>query len=348
MTDMAKVRVAFVGAGARAVSHIAAVGNIEDAEVVAITDLSEEIGRAAQDKANGRLNPGVAPIDAAFFTDFDAMVEGVDFDAVYLCLPPFVHGEIDHKAIDLGKAVFIEKPLAVEMSPALEIAAHIKEAGIINAVGHQMRDSPLIKRATDLLEGHQIGMATAIRLSGLPGTPWWRVQERSGGMLIEQHVHAVDLMRVLAGEIETVYAVGNTLLSPDVPNLNIYDVNAVTVRLANGAPGIIGNSCAAPAGAAVFPPHHVQVVTSELVADVNPRTTVIHRVEGEPEVWTSDHDGTFVVNQNFIAAVRDNNQALITCNYADALRSFAVTVAAQSSAETGEVIAVHDLLGSFA
>lgn len=345
---MAKVKVAFVGAGARAVSHIAAVGSIEDAEIVAITDLSEEIGRAAQDKANARLKPGVAPIDAAIFTDFDAMAGSVEFDAVYLCLPPFVHGEIDHKVIDMGKAIFIEKPLAVEMAPALEIAAHIKEAGVINAVGHQMRDSPLISRAVDLLEGEQVGMATAIRLSGLPGTPWWRVQERSGGMLIEQHVHAVDLMRVLAGEIETVYAVGNTLLSPDVPNLSIFDVNAVTVRLANGAPGIIGNSCAAPAGNTLFPSHHVQVVTRDFVADVNPRTTTIHRVDTEPEVWTSEHDGTYVMNEHFIAAVRDGNQALITCDYADALRSFAVTVAAQSSAETGEVITVSDLLGSAA
>lgn len=337
------VKVAFVGAGARAVSHIAAVGSIEGAEVVAITDLSEDIGRAAQDKANARLQAGSTPIDAKIFTDFDTMASSTEFDAVYLCLPPFVHGEIDHKVIDLGKAIFIEKPLAVEMAPALEIAAHIREAGVINAVGHQMRNSPIVERAADLLKDEQIGMATAIRLSGLPGTPWWRVQERSGGMLIEQHVHAVDLMRVLAGEIDTVYAVGNTLLSPDVPNLNIFDVNAVTVRLANGAPGIIGNSCAAPAGNAIFPSHHVQVVTRDFVADVNPRQTVIHRVDTEPEVWTSDHDGTFTMNERFINAVRDGNQDLISCNYDDALRSFAVTVAAQSSAESGEIITVSDL-----
>lgn len=338
------VKVAFVGAGARAVSHIAAVGSIEGAEVVGITDLSEDIARTAQAKANERLQPGTTSVDARIFTDFETMVGSVDFDAVYLCLPPFVHGEIDHKIIDLGKAIFIEKPLAVEMSPALEIAAHIKEKGVLNAVGHQMRNSPNIGRATDLLKDQQIGMATAIRLSGLPGTPWWRVQERSGGMLIEQHVHAVDLMRVLVGEIETVYAVGNTLLSEDVPGMNIFDVNAVTVRFTNGAPGIVGNSCAAPAGTAVFPPHRVQVVTKEFVADVNPRKTVIHRVDTEPEVWVSEHDGTFVMNELFIEAVRDGKQDGITCSYGDALRSFAVTVAAQKSAESGEVIFVSDLL----
>lgn len=337
------VKVAFVGAGARAVSHIAAVGSIEGAEVVAINDLSEEIGRTAQEKANARLKDGASPIDAKFFTDFDTMAAAVDFDAVYLCLPPFVHGEIDHKVIDLGKAVFIEKPLAVEMAPALEIADHIRQKGVINAAGHQMRDSSVVQRAARLVKDEQIGMATAIRLSGLPGTPWWRVQERSGGMLIEQHVHAVDLMRLLVGEIDTVYAVANTLLLKDVPNLNIFDVNAVTVRFANGAPGIVGNSCAAPAGRDVFPPHHVQVVTKEFVADVNPRTVAIHRADVEPEVWTAESDGTLEMNQRFIDAVRDANQGNISCSYGDALRSFAVTVAAQKSAESGEVVRVNDL-----
>jgi predicted dehydrogenase len=126
--------------------------------------------------------------------------------------------------------------------------------------------------------------------------------------------------------------------------MNIFDVNAVTIRFANGAPGIVGNSCAAPAGNTVFPPHRVQIVTKELVADVNPRKTVIHRVDTEPEVWVSEHDGTLVMNELFVAAVRDGKQDGITCNYEDALRSFAVTVAAQKSAETGEVISVSDLL----
>lgn len=339
------VKVAFVGAGARAVSHIAAVGSIDGAEVVAITDLSEEIGRRAQDKANERRKQGTPPIDARFFTDFDTMAGSIDFDAVYLCLPPFVHGDIDHKVIDLGKAIFIEKPVALEMSVAREINSHIKEKGVVNAVGHQMRNSPVVIRAAELLKGMPIGMATAIRLSGLPGTPWWRVQEKSGGMLIEQHVHAVDLMRVLAGEIETVYAVGNTLLSDGVPNINIYDVNACTVRLANGAPGIIGNSCAAPAGSAIFPSHHVQVVAKDLVADVNPRKTVIHRPDTEPEEWLSEHDGTFVMNESFIRAVASGTQDGIRCDYEDALRSFAVTLACQQSAETGDVVNVGDILG---
>lgn len=338
------VRVAFVGAGKRAVAHMVAVANIQDAELVAISDISEDIGRAAQVSANSRLGDGIRPIDARFFTDFGQMAEAVDFDAVYLSLPPFVHGDIDHQVVDSGKAVFIEKPLAVHMGVAMEIASHIKESGVVNSVGHQMRYSPIVRQAVELVRDVPIGMAISIRLSGLGQTPWWRVQNKSGGMLIEQHVHAVDLMRILCGEIESVYAVGNTLLSSDVENVDIYDVNSCTVRFANGAPGIIGNSCAAPTGAAVFPPHQVHVVAQDMVLSVNPRKSTIRRAGAEPQELLSDQDGTYLMNQAFIQAVKSGSQEGILCDYDDALRSFAVTYACQQSAQTGKVINVGDLL----
>ena len=338
------IKVAFVGAGARALSHMASIATMPDAEVVAISDISEEIGRAAQDKANGRLADGVAPIDARFFTDLRQMADAVDFDALYLCLPPFVHGEIDHQAIDLGKALFIEKPLSVEMSVANEIASHIKESGIVNAVGHQMRYSRLMDMSKELLNGVPIGMAIAIRLSNLPGQPWWRVQNKSGGMLIEQHVHAVDMMRVLCGEIESAYAVGGTLLSDDVEGIDIFDVNACTVKLANGAPGIIGNSTAAPQARDLYPGHQVNVVAKDLVLSVQTHKTTVRRPDAEPEEFTSSDDITYLINESFIDAVRAGNQGTIRCDYADALKSFAVTVACQQSAETGKVVEIADLL----
>ena len=338
------IKTAFVGAGARALAHMASIAAMPDAEVVAISDISEDIGRAAQAKANARLAEGVEPINAKFFTDLRQMADAVDFDALYLCLPPFVHGDIDHQAIDLGKALFIEKPLAVEISVANEIASHIAESGIVNAVGHQMRYSPLMDMSKELLEGKPIGMAIAIRLSNLPGQPWWRVQDKSGGMLIEQHVHAVDMMRVLCGEIETAYAVGGTLLSDDVEGIDIFDVNACTVRLANGAPGIIGNSTAAPQAKDLFPGHQVHVVAKDLVLSVQTDKTSVRRPGEEPEVFTSDANITYMINESFIDAVRAGNQGTIRCDYADALKSFAVTVACQQSAETNQVVTIADLL----
>jgi len=67
------------------------------------------------------------------------MLDAVDLDAVYVALPPFAHGEIEHAVIDAGKAILVEKPLAIDMGVARAIDAHIREAGVINSVGYQGR-----------------------------------------------------------------------------------------------------------------------------------------------------------------------------------------------------------------
>jgi predicted dehydrogenase len=323
-----------------------ALTHIPDVEIAGLADVKEDICYTAQERANARRNPDSKAIQAAIFTDFRRMVEAVEPDCIYLCVPPFVHAEIDHLAIDVGKPLFFEKPIATELSVAREIAAHLRERDLIHAVGYQKRYSPAVEQAVALLKGATIGMAITIRLSGLPGTPWWRVQSKSGGMLIEQHTHAVDMMRLLCGEIESVYAVANTLLLTDVTDLDIYDVNACTVRFANGAPGIIANSCAAGEGSDVFPGHLVHVVTREMMLSVTTSKTTIRRPGAAPEeiAGSRDADDTYRLNRDFIDAVRSGARQQVRSSYEEALRTFAVTYACQYSAETNQVIELKDLL----
>jgi len=105
----------------------------------------------------------------------------------------------------------------------------------------------MIQRARELLAGRPIGMALATRFGGMPGAPWWQRQDRSGGMLIEMHTHAVDILRYLVGEVETAYAQADRLLM-DRPGMDIADVSAATLRFACGAVGGVANSCALEGG----------------------------------------------------------------------------------------------------
>ncbi|MCB0110065.1 MAG: hypothetical protein KDE53_29285, partial [Caldilineaceae bacterium] len=125
-----------------------------------------------------------------------------------------------------------------------------------------------------------------------------------------------------------------------VPNLDIFDMHACTVRFTNGAPGIIGNSCAAAAGAALYPPHRVQVVTAGMVLNVNESRTEIHRPEHSVEELLPDADDGALMNHAFIEGVRTGKQDGILSDFADAARTLAVTLACQRSAETGEPIAL--------
>ncbi len=337
-------RVGLIGAGSRSVSHMSALTHLDQVEVVGVTDLDITRAEAAIERANARRKEGSSRIAPQVFSDYRSMLDRLDLDCLYLCLPPFAHGELDHHLIDLNKPILFEKPVAVDMGLANEIAAHVKEKGIVNAVGYQKRYSAAVQGAKSLLQGVPIGMAVSIRLSNLPGQPWWRVQSQSGGMLVEQHTHAVDLMRLLCGEVESAYAVGNTMFLQDTPNLDIFDMNACTVKFANGAPGIIGNSCASPEGAEVFPPHLVHVVAKEMVLSVNDKRTVVRHADGRTEEFTRQIDDEILMNKAFIEAARRGDQDGILSDFADATRTLAVTLACQASAEQGVPINLAEFM----
>lgn len=363
MSNATPIRAGFVAAGSRSVSHMAALTHLENVTVAGITELDPARAATAVARANDRRAPGSDPIQPQVFDNVQAMMDATDCNVIYLCLPPYAHGKIDHEVIDLGLPVMFEKPVAVDISVANEIAAHVAEAGIVNAAGYQKRYGAPVQAAKARLEGLPIGMAVAIRLSDLPSQPWWRVQAQSGGMLVEQHTHAVDLMRLLVGEIETVYAVGGIIFSQDVPNLDVFDMNAATVRFAGGIPGIIGNSCAAPEGAAVFPPHLVHVVAQGLTVSVNQSKATFRTQDQVEEVLPTEPDD-LLLNRAFIAAARrgnqggnqggnqngnqgsdqSNKQAGILSDFADATRTLAVTLACQRSAETGQPIHLADFV----
>jgi len=337
-------RVAFIGAGARSVGHMMALSHLPDVEVVALADLDTARAEQTQEQANARRKADSPPIQAKIFADYRRMLDEAAPDCTYLVLPPYVHGQLDHDIIDYGKPVLFEKPVALDITLAREIADHIRQKGIVNAAGYQMRYSSAVQKPKAMLAGQTIGMAISVRLSGLPGTPWWRVQSKSGGMLVEQHTHAVDLMRYLCGEIESVYAVAANRFSQDVPDLDIFDMNAVTVRFAGGAPGIIGNSCAAPAGAAVFPPHLVHVVAQDMVLSVNTNKSVVHRAGAEPEEILPEESDNYVMAKAFVEATRSGRQEGILSSFDDALKTLGVTLACQRSAEAGAPIAMAEFM----
>ena len=336
------VRIGFIGVGGRSVHEMRDLIKIPECELVAFCDIDESRCTAAVETLNGVMPSGRNPIQPGIFADHRAMLDAVEMDAVYISLPTFAHGQIDHDVIAAGKAVMIEKPIAIELSVAKEISAHIAETGIVNAVGYQMRYAPSVGQTRALLEGVPIGMVIAVRWGGLPGTPWWRVQEQSGGMLIEQHTHSIDLVRYFVGEPDTIYAAGDTVLLKDVPNLNILDVNAMTVRFKNRAVGMIGNSPAAHAGVPPNVTNVLHILAKDLTVTAGFNSTTVLRPGQEAETITSDQDCNLSMNQAFVAAVANNTQDGILSPYDDALRSFAFTYAGQKSAELRREVQITD------
>jgi myo-inositol 2-dehydrogenase/D-chiro-inositol 1-dehydrogenase len=344
------VRLGFVGAGGRTVRELLDLVQVPDAEIAALCDIDqarceqaiERVQSRTAQSGNAEAIERAAALNPKTYDDVRRLLDGADVDAVYVSLPPFAHGPIEHAILDAKKHLIVEKPVAIDMNTAREIAAHAREAGVITAVAYQSRYSTAVQAARKVLEGVPVGLAIAIRMGGLPGTAWWRVQSRSGGMLIEQHTHGVDLMRYLVGEAESVFAYGNTKLLTDVPDLDIFDVNSVTVRFANGAVGSIVNTCALQPGQG-SPPNvsgAIHIVAKNMTVMASASSLTVMRPERQQEEVKAEGDPNLEMNRAFVRAIQTGDRSLIRSDYDDGMRTFELTYACQLSAERGHPITI--------
>lgn len=333
------VRLGFVGTGDRAFEEMRDLVGMPDVVLAGFCDVAADRCAAALARVNAVLaESGRPPIDVPFFADVREMCEAVPLDGVYVSVPPFAHGPVEHAILDGGRALFVEKPVALDPGMAREIAAHARQAGVVTAVGYQLRYFPGILRARELLQGRTVGLCIANRFGGVPGAPWWRVQSRSGGMLIEQHTHGVDLLRFLAGEVETVYAQADTRLLADLPGLDIADVNAATLRFASGAVGTIANSCALVDGLRLPGADGLYILAQGLALALHGTGGTAHFDGGAREDLPGGGGGNAAMNAAFVHALRTGDRSRILSDYDDGLRTFEVTHAAHRSAVEGRVV----------
>lgn len=342
------VRIGFIGAGGIAGAHLINLAHLPDAEVVALADLTKERAQNAQDSVNKRLQDrggdGWSPIQAAVYDDYRAMLRNERLDAVYICLPPFAHGEPEEAAIEAGVAMMVEKPLALDLTLAANLLERIKERELIAASGYQLRYIKALETAKERLAGKTIGMVIVMRFGSTPGTPWYHVQAKSGGQLIEMATHEMDLTRLLAGDVASVYAEADTLINnKENPEYDIFDVNCMALRFENGAVGSFSNN---------FISGHGSAAQARGVHVIAEGVTVSFTLGGPLQIITSagteelplDENPMLTEDKAFVAAVRDGDPSLIKSDYESGVYTLATTIAGDLSARQRRPVFVRDLL----
>ncbi len=319
-----EVRVACVGAGGNAQGHMARLAEIENVRIVGICDLVEE-----------KVQQACAEYEAAAYSDYRAMLDEIEADAVYVSVPPFAHEDAEVLAARKGCHLFVEKPVVLNMDKGYEIAEEIDKAGVLSCVGYQLRLLDSVQRARRYLATRTIGMVSAHRWGGLAGTPWWRVMDRSGGQLHEQTTHQVDLMRYLAGEIAEVYAQYSLRVMSDVDNLDIPDAQGALLKFHDGAIGMVMTSPMMRQGGGVS---DLKFLVEDHVLEWQIGGNVM-MPDDEPEV-TAEPQETMNIDEAFIAAIRSDDSTTIPCSYRSGLQTSAVTLAANASARTGKPVEV--------
>lgn len=322
---MDTVRVGFIGAGGNASGHMRRVQSIEGAQMVAACDIVAERAQEAVNEYGGRA-----------YADHHEMLEKEDMDALYISVPPFAHTDAEIIAAQKGIHLFIEKPVALTMEKGQEINEAIERAGVISCVGYQLRYAESVDRARAFLKDKPIAMVVSNRWGGLPPTPWWKVMAQSGGQLVEQTTHQMDMIRYLAGEIVEVCATYALRTLTDVEGLDIPDVGAMTFRLENGAIGALTTSCALTKGGGKG---DLDLILKECILRWGYGSISV--VPGEYPELTRELGPPPSIDAIFIEAVQTGDPSKIRSSYLDALKTLDVTLTANQSAKEGKPVRTY-------
>jgi len=319
------VRVAFIGAGGIAGFHLRHLEKIPDVQVVGFCDVVRE-------KARSRAKE----YKAKAYSDHRRMLDATKPDAVYVCTPPFAHGPYELDAVARGCHLFVEKPIATSMETALEVRDAVKKAGVVSAVGYQDRYQDIIARLRKFLRTRQAATAMGYWMGGMPGVAWWRVKAQSGGQHTEQTTHIFDMMRYLFGEVRAVFAAASTGLMTHVPNYDVEDVSAVTLIFKSGMVGTVYSACCLKGVGKVG----IDIFCTDARVEYVERTSVTVHEPNRSETFRNTTDFGQAEDEAFIEAVRTKGKAKrkIRSDYADACKSLALSLAADKSMATGQVV----------
>ncbi|GEL77666.1 Gfo/Idh/MocA family protein [Tenuibacillus multivorans] len=148
-----------------------------------------------------------------FIKDYEALLNNKTIDIIDICLPTYLHEEYIIKAANAGKHIICEKPLTLNKNSANRIINAVNKNGVNLFVGHVLRFWPeyeLFKSYSQTDKLKDIELVNAKRLGQLPTwSEWFKYPEKSGGALFDLHIHDIDFIYYLLGEVESVYAVGS-------------------------------------------------------------------------------------------------------------------------------------------
>ncbi|WP_125777107.1 Gfo/Idh/MocA family protein [Antribacter gilvus] len=320
-------RVALIGAGSVARRHAEVLAGLEDVEIVAVAD---PVPEAAASLA--------AQCDAAAYPAADQALDHDRVDAVYICVPPFAHGAPEEAALARRLPMFVEKPVAADLATAERLAGLVAAADVVTGTGYHWRCLDLVPEAQKLLAESPAYLASGYWLDKRPPVSWWAQTSRSGGQVIEQLTHVLDLARVLLGEAVEVFAAG--VRRPSPPGLpavgDIDDATAATVRFASG-------TVATLAATSLLDVKHraaLHTFSPGLVLEVSETSMVVDdgSLRLDRPVWD---DPKVVVDREFIQAVRGEREQT-RAPYDEAVRTHRLGCAVAEAARTGRPVALSE------
>ncbi len=200
------LKVGLIGCGFMGAMHVNCYKNIEDVEIVALSDIRPEKAAALAEGTNAKL-----------YGDGMELIENADVDVIDICLPTFLHAKYASAAMEKVKYLFLEKPVTLTVDEADELLKKSKECGCNVQIGQVIRfwdEYVVLQKMLASGEYGKVVNANFRRLSPRPDWGWndWSTTyELSGGAGQDLHIHDIDFSLALFGEPKKLYSVQNQI-----------------------------------------------------------------------------------------------------------------------------------------
>jgi predicted dehydrogenase len=187
------IKVAVIGVGSMGKNHARIYSELDNAQLVAVTDEKVEVAEAVAEKYRTRA-----------YRNYQQMLETEHPDAVSIAVPTALHKEVAAASLEAGCHVLVEKPIAAELEDGkylIELARTVKRNLM---VGHIVRFNPAIQTLKQKLQDGELGRIFQILCRRVGPFP---ARIRDVGVVIDLAPHDLDLMRFLTGlEPERIFA----------------------------------------------------------------------------------------------------------------------------------------------
>jgi UDP-N-acetyl-2-amino-2-deoxyglucuronate dehydrogenase len=232
MSDV--LRFGLIGCGRVAPRHAESLLSLPGAQLVAVADVRET-----------RAERFAAQYHAAAHTDYRALLARQDVDVVSICTPSGLHAQMAIEAMQAGKHVIVEKPIALSLADADRMIGAALVYGLKLCVVLQNRYNPPMQDLKQVVESGMLGRL----LLGNATVRWYRPQEyyedgwhgtwaMDGGALMNQSIHHIDALQWLLGRPESVFAYSATLAH----RMEAEDIGVASIRFHGGTLGVVEGS----------------------------------------------------------------------------------------------------------
>lgn len=321
---MTKIKVGFLGAGYIAGVHAAILARDERVQIAAVHDVKTERAEHLARSVGAQVAHNVAEVLSPS-------------DAVYIATPNTQHTELAIMAVENGKHVFCEKPMATSLEEARRVRAAADKTDKVFQVGHNRRFAPVYAELKQMLSHTHTPHSAHVKMNRgeLLNPEWVGDPTTTGGFLYETTIHMFDMLRFLFGEVKTLQAVGSLHEYAEVDDFS------ALLTFENGVHATLASSADA---SWLFPfervevfCHHATIVTREMESLVYSEGLEGKHVERSMHQLSKEEKwGYAQEDRAFIDSIVEGKPAAVTAS--DGHKAVELVSAVYESVRSGDAI----------